>query len=154
MSKVRQGCFHVHAIFRHSPWKYALHHSKHFPRNSTNTNVSAYHARGRGWVSTQPLIDYKRKSQELRLPVLSFSSDVGRVHLAPENVLQQRNLVIQNIPPMIQVGTESIDVVTGMSVDFSDTTIYPDVGVSGYTEGSLAGTNGERGTWFGLVEAW
>ncbi|CAM9252509.1 unnamed protein product, partial [Hapterophycus canaliculatus] len=40
-----------------------------------------------------------------------------------------------------QFGTESIDVVTGVSIDNSDSTIYPDLVVAGYTEGSLAGPN-------------
>lgn len=44
---------------------------------------------------------------------------------------------------MNQFGTESPDVVTGISVNNSDTSTYPDTAVGGYTEGSLAGSNGE-----------
>lgn len=33
---------------------------------------------------------------------------------------------------------------TGVSVDNSGTKTYPDTAVGGYTEGSLAGSNGER----------
>lgn len=47
---------------------------------------------------------------------------------------------------MYQIGTESNDVVTGVSVDnsFLGTRTYPNTAVGGYTEGSLAGSNGER----------
>ncbi|CAM9339220.1 unnamed protein product, partial [Scytosiphon promiscuus] len=40
-----------------------------------------------------------------------------------------------------QVGTESVDVVSGISVDNSGSTIYPDMTIVGYTGGSLAGPN-------------
>lgn len=50
---------------------------------------------------------------------------------------------------IIQFGTESADVVTGISVDDSDSEIYPDLVVAGYTEGSLAGLNGERMSYCG-----
>eukprot|EP00903_Cladosiphon_okamuranus_P017880 g16453.t1 len=42
-----------------------------------------------------------------------------------------------------QVGTNSTDVVTGISVDNSGTGVFPDVAIGGFTGGSLAAPNGK-----------
>lgn len=45
-----------------------------------------------------------------------------------------------------QTGTGATDVITGVFAAEGDDPLYPDVTVVGYTDGSLAGTNGESKT--------